>query len=142
MITPLLIERVRESVEDLIVNSGVDTFLFGSKSEFDELCRAVVGNMRSTYPHISRIYVRAEFPFINEGYKRYLNGLYEDTYYPEKIRGAAKSVYIQRNREMIDKSAYCIIYCNKSYQERVSGTEMAYRYAMKRGRKIKNVADT
>ena len=40
--TEELKEKVRETVERLIVEEGMDTFLFGSRSKFDDLCHIVV----------------------------------------------------------------------------------------------------
>ena len=34
---------------------GADTFLFGSRSKFDTLCREVVTELKEQYPHIKRI---------------------------------------------------------------------------------------
>ena len=48
-------QKVRETVEHLIVEEGVDTFLFGSRSSFDELCYIVVTELKEKYPHIRRI---------------------------------------------------------------------------------------
>ncbi|MDO5479429.1 MAG: hypothetical protein Q4G23_09750, partial [Clostridia bacterium] len=64
-----LVNRIKEAVEDLIKYKNVDTFLFGSKSRFDTLCVNVVTELKKKYPHISIIYVRAEFPYIDEEYK-------------------------------------------------------------------------
>lgn len=77
--------RLKNIVEDLIINKKVDTFLFGSKSEFNSLCHAVVSELRKKYPRIKRIYVRAEYPEITERYRNYLLESYEDTYYPERL---------------------------------------------------------
>ena len=57
-------------------------FLFGSKSRFDDLCYEAVTELKKKYVHIQRIYVRAEFPYIDESYKSYLLKGYEETYYP------------------------------------------------------------
>ena len=46
---------LRETVERLIVEGGVDTFLFGSRSKFDELCQIVVTKLKEKYPRIQRI---------------------------------------------------------------------------------------
>ena len=67
--TAELKNKLYEVIEDLIVNKKVDTFLFGSKSEFDELCHSVVTAMKEKYSYIKRIYVRAEFAFIDDSYK-------------------------------------------------------------------------
>ena len=53
--TEELKQKVRETVERLIVEEGVDTFLFGSRSKFDELCHMVVTELKEKYPHIQRI---------------------------------------------------------------------------------------
>ena len=45
-------DNVSETVERLIVEEGVDTFLFGSRSKFDDLCLRVVTELKEKYPHI------------------------------------------------------------------------------------------
>ena len=47
--TEELKQKVREAVERLIVEEGVDTFLFGSRSKFDELCHVVVTELKEKY---------------------------------------------------------------------------------------------
>ena len=124
-------------VERLITDEKVDTFLFGSKSRFDSLCLEVVTKLKEKYPHVKRIYVRAEFPFINDDYLKYLLKSYDDTYYPEKLTGAGRAAYVKRNYEMINKSQYCIVYYDeKNTNNRKSGTKIALDYALKKGRKI------
>ena len=108
--TEELKERLTEIIEKLIVDENVDTFLFGSKSRFNSLCQETVTEIKEKYPHIKRVYVRAEYPYISEHYKNYLLESYEDTYYPEKIMNSGRASYIERNYEMIDNSQYCIVY--------------------------------
>lgn len=136
--TEELKERLYEIVERLIVENLVDTFLFGSKSRFNSLCLSIVTKIKEKYPHIKRVYVRAEFPYINEEYKSYLLKSYEDTYYPEQIIGSGKAVYLKRNQEMINKSFYCIFYFNEECfpKNRRSGTKAALDYAIKKRREI------
>ena len=136
--TEELKSKIIEIIEKLIVDENVDTFLFGSKSRFNSLCLELVTKIKEKYPHIKRIYVRAEYTYISDDYKKYLLENYEDTYYPERIIGSGKAVYVERNCEMIDKSDVCIIY----YDERLypatrkSGTEIALNYAIKQGKHI------
>jgi len=139
IVNDLLIAKVKYIVEDLIVNKNVATFLFGSKSQFIDLCLEIVSEFKEKYPYIRRIYIRAEYPYITENYKNYLLGSYEDTYYPEKIINAGKSVYVERNYEIIEKSDYCVIYYNETVTEsykRESGTKIAYEYAKKKNKSI------
>lgn len=150
-VTDGLVCHLEGIIESLIVTEKVDTFLFGSRSEFNELCLNSVTNLKKKYPHIKRIYVRAEFPYIDDTYKSYLLEQYEDTYYPERIKNAGKAIYIERNREMIDNSSYCITYYithrrtvgikGDTECKYVSGTEYAYYYAQKKGITVFNVTE-
>ena len=130
--------KITDVIEILIADENVDTFLFGSKSHFNSLCLELVTKMKEKYPHIKRIYVRAEFSDINDDYKTYLMNFYEDTYYPEKIRGSGRAAYVERNYEMINKSKYCIVYYDgaNAPTTRRSGTKVALDYAIKHKRKI------
>ena len=125
-------------IKNLIANENVSTFLFGSKSRFNDLCLEIVTQIKHEYPNIKRIYVRAEYPYISDRYKNYLLQSFEDTYYPEKIIGSGKAVYIKRNYEMINRSRFCIVYYDKSElpANRKSGTEIALNYAIKQQKQI------
>ncbi|MEE1240034.1 MAG: hypothetical protein UHO61_08955 [Acutalibacteraceae bacterium] len=125
--------KLSETIERLIKDKNVDTFLFGSKSEFNSLCRELVTKIKEKYPHIKRVYVRAEYPDIDDDYRAYLLQYYEDTYYPDKIKSAGRAVYVERNFEMIKKSRFCIVYCDEDYNltNRKSGTRIALDYALK-----------
>jgi len=136
--TEELKSKLVEIIENLIVEEQIDTFLFGSNSQFDSLCLKVVTEIKEKYPQVKRVYVRAEYPHISEQYKRYLLENYEDTYYPEKIINSGRASYVERNYEMIDKSSYCVVYYDKLDipTTRKSGTEIALNYAK---RKRKNI---
>ena len=144
--TEELKEAVCNAVEDLITSKNVDTFYFGSKSDFDDFCHSIVTELKEKYPHIQRIYVRAEFPYIDDSYRNYLLERYEDTYYPERMVDAGKAAYVERNYEMINNSKYCIVYYDENYApprrrnsrrdltdyQPKSGTKVAYDYAIKK----------
>ncbi len=146
-----------KEIENLIVDDEITTFLFGSKSQFDDLCYKIVSELKNKYPDIRRIYVRAESEFIDgEGSRAYREGLmehYEHTYYPESVSGAGKAVYVKRNQHMIDESAVCVVYYDENYApsrrkhsrrdlfdyQPTSGTSVAYKYAERKKRKIVNI---
>lgn len=148
--TEKLEKQVYENAEKLILNENVDTFYFGSKSEFNSLCHEVVSELKGKYTHIKRVYVRAEYPYIDEDYQNYLLKDYEDTYFPEKAINAGRASYVKRNQEMIDKSDFCIVYYkenqlpplrknsrrNLSLYQPKCGTKIAYDYAKKKGKSI------
>lgn len=144
--------RLYNEIEKLI-HEGVDTFLFGSKSEFDSLCHLIVSDLKEIYPHIKRVYVRAEYSDITDDYRKYLLKSYEDTYYPEKIRNSGRASYVERNQYMINQCLVCIVYYKDDYlpprrkkskadlieyQPR-SGTRVACEYAKNKGKRIINV---
>ena len=156
-VTDDLKSRLYKEIENLITTDGIDNFLFGSKSQFDDLCYKIVSELKEKHPDIRRIYVRAEFEYIDgEGSGAYREGLlehYEDTYYPECVSGAGKAVYVKRNQHMIDKSSVCVVFYDENYlparrkQSRrdlfdyqpASGTGIAYQYAVKKKKKIINI---
>ncbi len=139
--TAELKSKLNEIIEKLILERQVDTFLFGSKSQFNSLCQETVAQIKEKYPHIKRVYVRAEYPVINDDYENYLLQSYEETYYPENLVGAGRAIYIKRNFEMIDKSNFCVAFFDKEKAAPKSGTRMAVNYAAKKGKKIINLFD-
>ena len=135
--TEELKSKLIKIIEKLIVDENVDTFLFGSKSRFNSFCQETVTELKEKYPHIKRVYVRAEYPHINEYYKNYLLKSYEDTYYPKNILNSGRASYVERNYEMIDNSHYCIVYYDETIAPatRKSGTKIALDYAIKKRKK-------
>lgn len=143
-----------EIIENLIVNEKVETFLFGSKSQFDELCHKIVTELKEKYPHIKRIYVRSAYQYIPDWYEKSLLENNEDTYFPEHMEKAGKASYVERNQEMINKSDFCIVYYDENYlpprrknsrrdlcdYQPKSGTAVAYDYAVKKNKEIINLA--
>ncbi len=136
--TEELTTQLRDIIEKLIVEKQVDTFLFGSKSSFNDLCHRVVSEIKEKYPHIKRIYVRAEYPYISDRYREYLLEDYEDTYFPSRVLGAGRASYVERNFQMIDNSRFCIAYYDQSYTptNRKSGTKIALAYAIAKKKEI------
>ena len=150
--TEELKNKLYEIIENLILNEKVDTFFFGSKSEFDDLCHKTVTELKEKYPHLKRIYVRSAFQHIPDWYEDSLLQHYEDTYFPEHMENAGRASYVERNQEMINKSDFCIVYYDENYappkrknsrrgltdyQPR-SGTKIAYDYAVKKKKIIIN----
>ncbi len=133
--------KVLMIIENLIVYEKVDKFLFGSKSKFNNLCYKAVTAAKIKHPYIKRVYVRAEYPHISEDYKNYILKDYEDTYFPERVLHSGKAAYVERNRYMIDKSRFCVVYYKEhTPTARKSGTAIAVAYAQKQGRTIINTS--
>ena len=130
--------KIRAAVESLIVNENVDTFLFGSKSRFNDLCYETVTEIKEKHPRVKRVYVRAEYQHISEDYRAYLLQSYEDTYFPESIAKAGRARYVERNTEMINKSDFCVIHCDEKNMPatRKSGAATALKVAEKMKKRI------
>ncbi len=137
--TEKLKAKLNETIEKLIVDKNVDTFLFGSRSRFNSLCQEIVTEIKEKYPHIKRIYVRAEYPVIGEQYEKHLLEFYEQTFFPPEIIKAGRAVYSERNSIMIEKSGICIFYFDDKNPPQKSGTKTAFHYAQKRDKEIINL---
>lgn len=148
-----LISSLKQTILELI-NKGVTTFLFGSKSAFDDLSWKAVTEFKEIFSFIKRVYVRCSHKYIDKSYEKYLHEFYEETYFPPKIEKAGKYSYVERNYEMIDSSTYCVFYYNENYVVNLnrrhkynmllptkdnSGTKVAYNYAIKKNKIIINL---
>ena len=133
-----IVEALSNTIEKLIVNEKIGIFLFGSQSSFNKLCYDLLTQYKETYPYIKRVYVRAEYPYISDSYKRLLLKEYEDTYFPERIIGAGKASYLERNEEMIKRSDICVLYYRECGVPKkwTSGTKSALEYAIKKKKRI------
>ena len=158
--TEELKQKVRETVERLIVDEGVDTFLFGSRSKFDELCHIVVTELKEKYPHIRRIAylckheagcLVGEDAMMKQQIKQ-LTGRevyvaeYEEIKKSDRVNSARRASYVKRNCEMINQSNYCIFYYNLRYYalnnkaseqnygicQQSGGTRIAFEYAYRK----------
>ena len=148
--TKELKNKLYEIIEKLIVNEKIDTFLFGSKSQFDDLCHEIVTELKEKYPHIKRIYVRSAFQHIPDWHEDNLLKHYEVTYFSEHMEKAGKASYVERNQEMIIHSKFCVVYYDENYlpprhknsrhdlfdYQPKSGTAVAYDYAIRKKKEI------
>lgn len=148
-----LINIIYESIESMIKNDGINTFLFGSNSEFNDICFEIVSKLKSNFKYIKRIYVRAEFPYIDDDYREYLLQKYDETIFPDKLLNSGRAVYVERNKYMIDNSYICLCYYDENYKpprrkrnrrdlfdyQPKSGTSIAHSYAEKKCDKVINV---
>ena len=166
-VTKKLEETVYGVVEQLIVCCGVGVFLFGSKSQFDDLCRYVVSSLKEKYPYLKRVAYTARSEgcvlecereqkeqrlshFFNQSIR--LTGVEEEFEHNSKYT-AGKAGYIERNQAMIDASDYCVFYYDLEYKPKKrkvskkaidyyqpkSGTALAYAYAEKKKKNIINI---
>lgn len=84
---------IARTIENLIKYEEIDTFILGSNSEFDTLCKKIVFQFKSIYPKLRVI----NFFCGNEKPVGF-----DEIYYPPKATG--RYLYIERNKSMIDHS--------------------------------------
>ena len=164
--TDKLKTEIYEFIENLIVNENVKRFLFGSKSEFDYLCHSVVTELKGKYPEIKRIgyTCRSEAVILENEREKWeklfshfdnleadLLGVEEEFEHKTKY-SSGKASYVERNQAMINDSDYCLFYYNANYvppqrkkgkdglgyYQPKSGTAIAYNYAKRKKKIIKN----
>lgn len=140
-------------LDDLINKKKIDSFLFGSKSNFDNICLKIVSQLKKIYPNIKRIGYpcKNEMFFYEKDKEKYnknfltiigqnINILFVDeTISFKNQEKTGKYSYIKRNQEMINASDICIFYYDEHYNLKKSGTKIAYDYALKNKKTIINI---
>ena len=125
-----------------LVAERVDTFLFDSRSRFNELCYDIVTALQQTYPHIRRVEVRSLNEYLPQMYIDITLKYYEETVFPERVHNAGYRAYIKRNQAMIDMCDVLVVYCDMNYKPPTrtnSGTILAVEYAKKKQKRIINL---
>ena len=168
-ITEKLKQKVKETIENLIVDHNVLTFLFGSRSDFDHLCHLIVTELKEKYSNIERIAytcrsesctLESERAYWEEIYSNFkkekvtLLGVEKEFEHKTKYTSCSAS-YVERNQAMIDDSDFCVFYYDENYQPKLrkyskncigyyqpkSGTRLAYVYAKKKKKNIINIIE-
>ena len=146
--TEELKQKVRITVEQLIVEEGVDTFLFGSRSKFDELCHMVVTELKEKYPHIRRVAYLCKHEAgclvgtgeeMRQAIKR-LTGRneyvreFEEIKRSDRVDSAGRAAYVERNQWMVADVHFTIMLLNeeKIRKRDNSGTWSIYQFAKKK----------
>lgn len=138
-------------LSSIVESLPLRTFLFGSRSDFNDMCHTVVTELRDAYPDIKRIMyscksecacLESEREHTNQIFSKLLKkqiefqGYEEDYKFPNYL-SAGRASYIERNKAMIDDSDICIFYFNEEYTRKNtrSGTAIAYDYAVRLSKK-------
>ena len=166
-ITEKLVLTIRNIIQRLIKDEKVNTFAFGSRSEFNDLCYGIVTELKKEFSGLERVYMtcRSETCILEnerqELEKIYSNVLKREVHfhgYEKEIQHKTKYIsgrasYIERNQALIDMSDFCIFYFDKNYlppkrkiskrfvclYQSNSGTAIAYKYAKQKKKHIINV---
>ncbi len=106
----LLIERIRETVENLITEQKADRFIVGNNGNFDRMATAVLQEAQMKYPHINCYTVLAYMPNRKEVDKPLKTMIFDDIESVPK-----KYAIIYRNRWMIEQSDIVITYIKRNF---------------------------
>lgn len=158
------------SVISTLITQGADTFIFGSRSDFDYICWSVVTELQEKFPNVKRIKHNAphEVAFTSKADREncemlYLKLVHEEVHYSDyeeafdcgKSFHSGKNAYRMRNQKMIDNSDVCVFYYDKSYlppkrkqskrhvfnYQPKSGTAISFAYAKRKKKKIINLCN-
>lgn len=123
-----------------LIQQGVTYFGIGGSLGFDTLMADMLISLKAAHPRIRIIEV---LPF--EGYRSKWS--LEQQRHAEKIdkqvdkavyiaKEPSRGVYLQRDRHLVDCSAYCISYCTRT----TGGTAYTVKYALEHGVTVYNAS--
>ena len=135
-------KQTEKEIRFLIENKNVNFFGVGGAIGFDTLVSKILFRLKETeFPHIRIILV---YPF--EGFTNRWTSKQKSDYefllskYDKTVcisEKATKEAYLNRNRHLVDFSAYCIGYCTRDF----GGSSYTLKYAKTKGLEVLNIAD-
>ncbi len=136
-ITDDLISRTRKEI-DRAIEDGVRIFLFGGRSDFDDLCYDLVTEKKNSDPrlNIQRVFCFSLDSQFRKPPRWYEKKEYESFECPTKRVNYWYTAIFFRNVAMIDQSDL-ILFCVE--QRENSGAYKTYQYAVKTHKKIVNL---
>ena len=136
-ITDDLIARTRTEI-DKAIESGVRIFLFGGRSDFDDLCYDLVTEKKNTEPQldIKRVFCFALDKHLRKPPGWFVRKEYEALECPTKDFDYWYTSIYYRNLAMIDRSDIILFWVERREN---SGAYKTYRYAVKMHKHIVNL---
>lgn len=136
-ITKQLEDKLIAIFEDLI-KQGCKYFYFGGFGEFDDLCHKIISELKTTYPHIQRIFCLSDprHQRISKRPKWLKDDDYEEFIYLDLDFDWWYQRIYYRNLAMIDRSDIVVFYVE---QRENSGAYKAYKYAKQKKKTIINI---
>lgn len=114
-------DRIKETVIDLIEESGVTKFYVGNNGNFDRMALSVLKELGGMYPQIAYYVVYAYLP--EKGVEDF-----EHTIYPEGIENVPKRFAIDyRNRWIVGRADIVVAYVGRSFGGAAKFVDMAER---------------
>lgn len=127
---------IEETINKLISEQGVTSFLVGNQGQFDAMALSVLRNMKIKHPSIMYNVVLAYMPSV--GSAEWNPYEYGETMLPEGIEVVHPRYAISwRNKWMVNESDIVVCYINRSWGGAAKYVEMA----TKKGKTIINLAE-
>ena len=120
---------LKAQIENLIVDSGYNEFLFGGYGDFDETAYRAVKSLKEKYPHIKTVYVQAYYKPHDKNIDL-LREKYDELTFPEMQTNSKRYTIVYRNRHIINNSHFCIFYVKCD----TGGACQALRYAKQKNK--------
>ncbi len=119
---------LKSTLEDLIVNHGVDLFYVGNQGQFDAYVRSVLRELTKTYPQTHYAVVLAYMPGVQNEYEDF-----SDTMLPDGIESVHPRFAISRRNDwLLRQTDFVVTYITHTWGG-------AYKYAEKARRQKKTV---
>lgn len=136
-ITDDLIARTRAAI-DKAVADGIRIFLFGGRSDFDDLCYDLVSEKRNAEPqlNIKRVFCFALDKQLRKPPRWFIKKEYEALECPTKDFDYWYTAIYYRNLAMIDQSDLILFWVE---QRENSGAYKTYLYAFKKHKRFVNL---
>lgn len=165
-VTESLKQSLKDTIINLITSHNVLYFLFGSKSEFNNLCYMIVNELKKQYQNIKTVAYtcNSEVCFLEreriswQNIYSHIEGaenqalIFDDEVKLKSQYSSGRTVYIERNKSMINDSDYCVFFYDDLYKPKIkqkscylikclpnSGTALAYKYACSKKKMIINL---
>lgn len=123
--------KLREVVQGLIINQGVETFYVGHQGQFDAMVRSVLRELKKEYPQTRYAVVLAYMPGKRNEYDDY-----SDTMLPEGIESVHPHYAISwRNTWLIHQADFVVTYITHSW----GGAAQWYQKAKRQSKTIINI---
>lgn len=117
---PAVFQKLKSTIENLIVTNGATSFLVGNQGNFDALAQRALKELQELYPKIDYCVVLA---YLKNDIAKTSN---YDTVFPEGIESVPPKFAIDfRNKWMVNKSDYVITYITRSFGGAAKFAELA-----------------
>lgn len=132
-------EKIVKTILEATKQNENITFYCGGYGDFDKLCAKACRDIKKVRPNCEIVFVT---PYISESQQKKMKCfinllLYDSIIYPPLENVPPRFAIIKRNRWMIENCDLVIVYIERTF----GGAYKSFEYALKKGKKIINLAE-